>query len=1120
MTPEFIEPLGSELVIVSAADDAALVASVDNLIDFLNRVRTVSLLDVAYTCSLTTGPARIAFIASSTEELLERLRGAKSRLESPTTAKIRDKGGVYYFRNHLLGEGKGKLAFVYPGVFSFYPDMLRDLALLHPECRTPFDELEEAMAGDPDFTPSNFIFPPAQYYRKDADIFSSGAYAQALVSVFAASASLTRLLTLAGLSPDGVVGCAGGDLAAAMRSGATGTNLPRPDRVKVFADIYRIVDKAVDHEGLPSVSVVTMVFRREGDAEEVMKTFPEGKVMLALDFSSRNKTYAVVPEFEDEMIRAFSTVGGRMVKKLALNRPFNTPWCEKIVPALKKFAGLWIKSEPECDVYSCALAERLSEKPRIAREETAERWAKPVRFTETIRRMYEDGYRVFLEVGPRGLMTPAVEDILDGREFAAFATNSIHRRGVLQLQHALAQLTALGADLDLSRLLGRRGGRKIDFDSTFTMISMEVAAEKVMPLSRLFPKLSLLGDEKKLIGAEFLAEPKGRGAKAQQRAAVLAEKARKQRQFDFGAVYPLVSDATELKSSPGVSCEYTKEFYYNELPFLMDFAYGNSQLSYSDPNLRGLVLLSLPVGAEIMAETARRVMPSRSVVAIEDFSCRRMVQFEKGKLALFIRAERVAWSDPKYAAVKVQIRDDAPNSVYTWPIMEATVLLAAEIPETEPAQVDSLSKPRAVHWSGREIYPSKLGFGKRLRGIVFAEAWGENGLDYEVAVPDPSDSLSFTRFPLWEIDPLLLQTVVSGFLLWRSHDRFPGAFSYPFRIRRLELKGQLPSAGTRLNCYLRLSGVTPKSHISDITVTAGNGNTVMEISGWEEITSRIPKEYCNLVLQPASSFITETISPEALGNPATDVASAFITDVPYPMFERDEEFWLKILSHVVLNARERRDFHSLKGSTARRTEWLFGRIVAKEAVRRFLRDCYQARWSYADVDVWKNDKGKPIAIGAWKDNFSTDVDVGIAHTAQFVVAVVAANMRVGIDVESVSRDLSEEFTKGVFCADELEFAAQAPNAAQAVIRFWCAKEAVSKALGTGIRWSPREMKISGYESDTGRILVRLEDDWVANFKKFTGRDIEVTSRIIRDHAFASCFIPTSMFVKDSEDNEL
>jgi acyl transferase domain-containing protein len=91
------------------------------------------------------------------------------------------------------------------------------------------------------------------------------------------------------------------------------------------------------------------------------------------------------------------------------------------------------------------MARRVPWKVRICRDDVAERWATPVRFAETVRQMYDDGYRVFLEVGPRGILTSAVEDTLAGQNFAAIALDSIHRRGVLQLQHSLAQLASIGA---------------------------------------------------------------------------------------------------------------------------------------------------------------------------------------------------------------------------------------------------------------------------------------------------------------------------------------------------------------------------------------------------------------------------------------------------------------------------------------------------------------------------------------------------------------------------------------------------------------------------------------------------------------------------------------------------
>ena len=1098
----------SELVIVSAEAEDALVTEMNRIVGFIDRFHDVSLRDIAYTCSLRHGPCAIAIIAADVPSLRARLVSAVSRLGSSTLRRIRDKSGTYYSRDHLLGEGKGKLAFVYPGVMSFYPDMMRDLAVEYPVCREAFDELDEALGDDPEFTPSSFIFPPAAYYRHDADIYKSGAYAQALVSTYAGCVALTRLLEYSGLTPDGVVGFAGGDLAAMVRSGAAGAKLARPDRVRIIRDIYRIVHKAVNHGGLPEVAMITVILRREGETDELVKGFPADKFMLAVDFSPRQKTYAVAKDFEAEALAAFASAGVR-VMPLSLDRPFNTPLCESLVPAVRKFTDTWMRDDPAFAVYSCALADRLPSRLRAARKETAARWARPVRFAETVRKMYADGYRVFLEVGPRGLMTAAVSDTLKGEEHAAIALNSIHRRSVLQMQHAVGQLVALGAQMDISADFARRHARKLDFDA---VLPPEVRRDTEMKLSRAFPKLTLLSGETFLQqGASFLAEPRGRGAKAAARAAAVAQKARRQRQFDFGAMNPLVSDADRLESSPGVTLELTKEFRIADLPFLGDYALGTSQLSYSDPNLKGLVILPLTVAAEIMGEVATMLVPNRTLIRIDDLNCRRMVPFAKGALRLFVRAERVSPKSMGESAVKVQIRDDSPNSAYTWPVMEATVVLADALPPARPVDAEPLSKPRSVHWSGRELYPARLCCGRRLRGIQFVETWSESGVDYDVTVPLQAGNVAFTRFPVWAVNPLLLEVVTSGFALWRSHERFAGSVALPFRLRRLSLCGTVPEENAKLKCYLRLTDVTPKSQICEISVTDGNGNELISVSGWEELTERVPSEYRELILQPATSFLTDSLGADVLGKPSTDIASAFITDVPYPLFERNEELWLKTLSHVILDAAERRDFAEMTGSTSRRTEWLFGRVAAKESVRRYLKEFYQARWSDADIRIWADDSGKPHALGAWNDFLSSKLDIAIAHTAQFVVAVVAANARVGVDVESVARDLSEEFAAGVFTPDELELAAQAANASQAVIKFWCAKEAVSKALGTGIRYSPKEMVVTGFQADTGVLTVRLEGAWVEAFKSFKGRDINVTVRTVRDHALASCFIPASLF---------
>jgi phosphopantetheine--protein transferase-like protein len=456
--------------------------------------------------------------------------------------------------------------------------------------------------------------------------------------------------------------------------------------------------------------------------------------------------------------------------------------------------------------------------------------------------------------------------------------------------------------------------------------------------------------------------------------------------------------------------------------------------------------------------------------------------------------------------------------------MEATFVLSRNPPEPKPVSVPPQYRPRTVHWSGRDIYPLRLSCGHRLRCITFAETWSDTGMDYEVEVPQLAGCVTYTRFPLWLVNPLLMEVVVSGYTLWHSHERFSrwigkermdDAYSSPFRMRRMDFLAPPPKEGARVKCYLRLTGVTPKSHLCDIIVSDGDGGAIATISGWEERVEHVRSEYRDLIMQPATSFVTKSIPAGKMGSPSLDVSSAFVTDVPYPVFERNDEVWLQTFAHMVLSEKERADFRRMPGSAARRTEWLFGRIAAKEAVRRFLKDYYQARWSYADVTIFADDMGKPYAVGAWMDQLPAKLDIAIAHTSQFVIGLAAANARVGVDVESVGRDLSQEFTDGVFMPDELELAARAAGGtSQAILRFWCAKEAVSKALGTGIRYSPREMVVSDYEPEAGRLSMRLTGAWGDAFRGLKGRDIPVTVATMNDHALAFCFLPAALFAEE------
>ena len=1026
----------SELVVIRASDRESLAALVVSVSNFLEQAPSALLKDVAYTCSKTKGQSTLAVVTQSVEDLRARLSLAASRMAAGAK-RIKDKSGTYYETEPV----EGKLAFLAPGGFSFYPDMMCDLAIFFPECRGAFDELEEALSGIGAFSPASFVFPPASYYRRDADVFSAGGYAESLVSVYSANIALARLFDACGVKPDGLVGVSGGDLSSLALSGVFG-QFPRADRLAFLKDMYLLSRRTV--AGMPA---------------------PTG---MQLDLE----------------------------------------WLGKFRSDFRKFAKSWVKKTPQIPVYSCVSAAPMSVKPRHARDEAAMIWTEPVRFEDTVRRMHADGFRRFVEVGPRRLLSSMVREALRGEEFASVVSNTFHRPGLVQFQHALAQLAAMGVEVDPTPLFKGRHARELDFSYP---LSIEVKADSVMRLSRDFPRVTLPADTSTFGGERVVAGPALPGARAKARAAAAAARARRQRQLDFGARLPLVSDAKAVEERPGEFVEIVKTFSINDDPFFADFALGTSQISYSDSKLRGFTPLALPVAAEIMAELAVKLLPSKRLVAVDDLQSSRTIAFAANRLRIFVRAERVPSEDPGRAIVKVSIKEDRPEASVTAPACSATFTFADEFPQREAFVPDELQRPRNVHWTDREIYPDRLDSGGGLQCIRKADRWSEEGIDYEIEVPRLAGAVNYTNLPQWELDPRLLSVVADGFALWRSHERFAGSFSFAFRLRHLAIQTSSFTEGARLKCYLRLTGVTPKSQIADIRVSDGNGTLLLAIDGYEELTERVPEEYCKLILSPASAYLTQPLAKELVGSPATSIASAWVTDIPYSIFERNSTLWLKTVSQIILCEVERKAFGEMPGTVQRKTEWLFGRIAAKEAVRRFLSENYQARWSSADIQIWADDQGKPHALGAWADFLSARIDLAISHTKDFVAAVVATNARVGVDVERATRDLSEEFTNGVFSASELDMARESSSAQAALIRFWCAKEAVSKALGTGLRYSPRELAAESYDPAEGEVSVSLNGQWLDAFKSFKGRPVRVKTSIVKGHVIASCFVPETFF---------
>ena len=91
--------------------------------------------------------------------------------------------------------------------------------------------------------------------------------------------------------------------------------------------------------------------------------------------------------------------------------------------------------------------------------------------------MYEAGARIFVEVGPKGILTGLVGQILRDRPHLAIPSDLPGRPGLVQLLHLLGRLATHGVPVRPERLFRGRDVAPIDLDR----LSPETGRPKLSP---------------------------------------------------------------------------------------------------------------------------------------------------------------------------------------------------------------------------------------------------------------------------------------------------------------------------------------------------------------------------------------------------------------------------------------------------------------------------------------------------------------------------------------------------------------------------------------------------------------------------------------------------------------
>ncbi|HJU25726.1 MAG TPA: beta-ketoacyl synthase N-terminal-like domain-containing protein [Rhodanobacteraceae bacterium] len=1056
----------SELCVMSGDSVETLVQKLERLVDALAANPQWSVAEVAAALAREDRNAehRIAILARDVGELTTNIALAIGKVREGAETLGATRARVVYGRRRM----DGKLGFIFPGEGSQYPGMFADVAVF-PEVQRWLD-FWHALYGLPDGqTRTDIVFPTCEVGPErraelekrlhDMDVGSE--------AVFIGGMAMFDLLGALGVSPDVMVGHSSGESSALAASGAN----PATSDAELAACIakhYAAYDGLLKSDKIPTGALLTVGALPLELVESEISALG-GEVQVAMDNCSNQQVLYGSREAIDRIEQALTKQGG-ICMRLPFDRGYHTPAFEDASRAFLAYYEDIKVGRPLVPLYSCATAGRFPDASSKVRKLAAQQWSRKVRFRETIAKMHEDGVRIFLEVGPSGNLVSFVNDILAGREFLALPTNIRRRNGIEQLLSVLGWLYALGRWDALDKLYGPREIAAIDLDGRKPK-PLPPLLDNTMPMVRLAPS-----DRERI--SELVAAPTRNNAYA---AAAADPRAALGNLEDVSANDYTEENETGWTDGPDEPDTLVRSSHANDsatplldvvlehdedhVVALCRVSLDNDQfvrdhvlsgpVSVADPALTGLPCVPFMVSMELMAEACALLAGRTDISVIENVRAFDWITLDDGALDIQVRAELIDRESGRYRAAVTTPRGTAVTGEFSFSR------------SFELGPVAPLAQPRAWNIDKPSLYtPGRYAMfhGPVFQSVRAIDAWDDTGLDVALSEVSLEGFFEPGHIPRLVLNPVLLDALSQVVPCWLVQYVGPEFHSFPSAIDRIELYESCPADREGVVIRARQEPADPAN--DDITALRnwqfgcidGEGRVLMRGRALGNLFFRVSPTYHAVRTHPGIGMLGAPVP-----SPETGVDLWEVPLIEDKLFLQSGGICARVLAHVLLGAAEREEWRALEhAGLPRRREWLTGRAAIKEAVRHWVYECTGQLLYPADIEVCHDEAGAPFVGGWWCDSLIEAPRVSLAHDADSCIAAVAApDEPVGVDLERIDRRRRSELIVGSMADEEKSLMAGLTGEAheERVLRVWCAKEAASKCLGTGLRGEPWAFRI-------------------------------------------------------------
>lgn len=387
--------------------------------------------------AVPAGHARLALVCRDDAERDTLRETALQRLTADPALDRLDLGNGIHFRR--AGGLPGRVAALFAGQGSQYVGMGATAALALPPVRAAFDA---AAAASDDGALGRVVFPPPAFDPQTSDAQEAALRAtdRAQPAIGALSAGQYRYLHELGFRPDGALGHSFGELTALWAAGSlTDADFHRLAQARGRAMAQRPAELS-DPGAMAALAT---------DRERVEKLLVEHPDVLICNLNAPDQTVVGGGTAAVDELLAACAEQGITARKVPVAAAFHTPYVAHAAEHWAQALARTEPGEPAFPVYADTEGAVYGADPQANRDVLVGQLTSRVAFEPRLRQMYDEGFRVFVEFGPRSVLSGLVRATLGDRADVVVLNADNGPRGDADraVKQLAAQLAVLGMPL-------------------------------------------------------------------------------------------------------------------------------------------------------------------------------------------------------------------------------------------------------------------------------------------------------------------------------------------------------------------------------------------------------------------------------------------------------------------------------------------------------------------------------------------------------------------------------------------------------------------------------------------------------------------------------------------------